>query len=82
MQEKKEMQVWPVGWEDILEEGMTTHFSIQATLAHTHFPPSYREALLSFMPLHMLINYILPWDIHLFISLLSVSFPRMYIAQK
>ena len=60
MQEKKDMQVWPVGWEDVLEEGMTTHSSIQATLAHTHFPPSYHEALLSFIPLHVFIYYILP----------------------
>ena len=30
MQETKEMQLQPLGWEDTLEEGMTTHFSILA----------------------------------------------------
>ena len=24
------MQVWSLGWEDLVEEGMTTHFSILA----------------------------------------------------
>ena len=30
MQEVQEMQVWPLGWEDPLEEGMATHSSILA----------------------------------------------------
>ena len=28
MQETQEMQVWSLGWEDPLEEGMATHSSI------------------------------------------------------
>ena len=30
MQEMQEMWVWPLGWEDILEEGMATHSRILA----------------------------------------------------
>ena len=30
MQESQEMQVWSLGWEDFLEEGMVTHSSILA----------------------------------------------------
>ena len=30
MQETKEMQVRSLGWEDPLEEGMATHFSVFA----------------------------------------------------
>ena len=30
MQETQEMQVWSLGWEDPLEEGMATHSSILA----------------------------------------------------
>ena len=30
MQELQEMQVWSLGWEDPLEEGMATHSSILA----------------------------------------------------
>ena len=28
MQEAQEMQAWPLGWENPLEEGMATHSSI------------------------------------------------------
>ena len=30
MQESQETQVWSLGWEDTLEEGMATHSSILA----------------------------------------------------